>query len=234
MSSSTEIAALLDAALKLCQAGALPQAEQIYRQVLALDADAADAWNMLALVRYQQGGLAEAAAAAERATLLRPHISPYWLTRGNIELARHRNREAQSSFGRALELNPAFAEAHYRLALSYHRERRIADAIAAYRAALRYAPDVAEIHYQLAEALILEDRWDDAMRAYQAAFARDPGGELDRRGCLDFLRYLQWDALPEFWNAEITRFFAREDVDKTRYVSVGLQALKVKIGRAHV
>ena len=157
--SSADIKVMLDEALQLCQAGAFTQAEQIYHRVIDLDAETADAWNMLAVVLYQQERLDEAAQAAERATQLRPHIPPYWLTRGNIALARRRTREGQSNFGRAIELNPAFAEAHYRLALSYHYEHRIKDAIAAYRAALRHAPDVAEIHYQFAEVLTLEDRW---------------------------------------------------------------------------
>ncbi|CAN0493618.1 unnamed protein product, partial [Phaeothamnion confervicola] len=58
--------------------------------------------------------------AAQRATQLRPHIPQYWLTRGNIELARHRDDDAQDSFGRAIELAPDFAEAHFRRALGFH------------------------------------------------------------------------------------------------------------------
>ncbi len=226
--SSADIKVMLDEALQLCQAGAFTQAEQIYHRVIDLDAETADAWNMLAVVLYQQERLDEAAQAAERATQLRPHIPPYWLTRGNIALARRRTREGQSNFGRAIELNPAFAEAHYRLALSYHYEHRIKDAIAAYRAALRHAPDVAEIHYQFAEALTLEDRWAEATHAYQEAFARDPEGMLDRRRCIDCFRYFRYESLPEFWVNEITRFFARDDIDKTRYVGIGAQVLLAK------
>ncbi len=225
---STETGTGLDDALRFCQSGAFEQAEQICRQVLVQDADAPDAWNMLAVVLYQQGELEEAAKAAENATQLRPAIPPYWLTRGNIAMARNRNREAQSSFGRALELHPEFAEAHYRLALSHHREDRIAEAIAGYRQALRHAPDVAEIHYQLAEALTSEARWNEALSSFRQAFKRDAEGAFDRRGALDCLWFLQFDTLPEFWQEELVRFFARADVDKTRYVAVGLRALKAK------
>lgn len=223
---SAEMDAMLEEALRLCQAGELTQAEQIYRRVLAHFADTPDAWNMLAQILYRQDRLEEAAEATEHATRLRPNIAPYWLTRGNIALARNRGGEAQSGFSRALELDPAFAEAHYRLALSYHREDRTADAIAAYRTALRYAPDVAEIHYQLAAALTAEARWGEALATYQQAFKRDTGGAFDRRGALDCLWYLKWDALPAFWHDELTRFFARADVDKNRYVSIGLRALR--------
>jgi len=219
---------LLEEALSLCQAGALKQAEQIYRQLIVSHADAPDAWNMLAVVLYQQGQLDEAAQAATRATQLRPQIPPYWLTHGNIAMARHRYREAQSSFRCAIEIDPGYAEAHYRLGMSYHREFRYPEAAAAYREALRYAPDVAEIHCQLAEALVSAGQFSEAMGSYQEAFKRDAHGELDRRGCLDLLSRLRFDSLPEFWNAEINRMFSREDIDRALYVSVGLKALKVK------
>ncbi len=226
--SSEEIEQLLDDALRLLQAGAFAEAEQIYRQILAADPDTADAWNNLALICYQDGRLGEAAEAVERALLLRPQLPPYWLMRGNIALAQHRGDDAQESFTRAIELAPDFAEAHYRRALGYHRAHRIDEAVAGYREAARCAPEVAEIHFQLAEALTLRFSFDDAMRAYQRAFTLDAGGELDRRGCIDCMRHLQFESLPEFWRAEITRFFARTDVDKTRYVGVGLQALAVR------
>lgn len=41
---------------------------------------------------------------------------------------------------------------------------------------------------------------------------------------------LRFDSLPGFWNAEISRIFSREDIDKALYANVGLNALKVKSG----
>ena len=223
-----EIGAILKEAIRLHESGAVTQAEQIYREVLAADPGAADAWNMLAVALYQQNRLDTAAEAAERATALRSEIAPYWLTRGNIAAARRFEREAQASFRRAIEINPDFTEAHYWLGRSCQREGRLADAIAAYRAALRGAPEVAEIHYHLARALLWTERWHEALQAYQKAFTRDPEGSLDRRECLDRFRFLEFDSLPEFWHAEVTRFFRREDVDKSRYAMAGLRVLMAK------
>ena len=223
-----EIGAILKEAIRLHETGAVTQAEQLYREVLAADAGAADAWNMLAVALCQQNRLHPAAEAAERATALRPRIAPYWLTRGNIAATRRLEREAQSSFRRAIEINPDFTEAHYWLGRSCQREGKLTDAIAAYRAALRGAPEVAEIHYHLARALLWTKRWHEALQAYQQAFTRDPEGSLDRRECLDRFRFLEFDSLPEFWHAEVTRFFRRQDVDKSRYAMVGLRVLMAK------
>ena len=221
---------LIDEALRLCQGGAFRQAERILRQIIDSHADAPDAWNMLAAVLYQQGELDEAAHKATRATQLRPRISPYWLTHGNIAMARRRYREAQSSFRRAIEIDPEFAEAQYRLGMSYHRDSRYLEAAARYQEALHHAPDVAEIHYQLAEALVSAGRFSEAMRAYQDAFQRDENGELDRRGFLDLLSRSRFDSLPAFWHDEVNRIFRREVIDSGMYVKAGLKALKVKSG----
>jgi 2-polyprenyl-3-methyl-5-hydroxy-6-metoxy-1,4-benzoquinol methylase len=223
-----EIGAILKQAIRLHETGAVTQAEQIYREVLAADSGAADAWNMLAVALCQQNRLDPAAEAADRATALRPKIAPYWLTRGNIAAARRLEREAQASFRRAVEINPGFTEAHYWLGRSCQREGKLTDSVAAYRAALRSAPEVAEIHYHLARALLWAERWHEALQAYQQAFTRDPEGSLDRRECLDRFRFLEFDSLPEFWHAEITRFFRRQDVDKSRYAIAGLRVLMAK------
>jgi hypothetical protein len=76
--------------------------------------------------------------------------------------------------------------------------------------------------------LLWAERWREALLAYQQAFTRDPEGKLDRRECLDRFRFLEFDSLPEFWHAEVTRFFRREDVDKSRYAMAGLRALMAK------
>src|SRR4051812_8926012 len=137
---------------------------------------------MLAVVLYELGTLDEAAHAALQATQRRPGIAPYWLSRGNVEMARHQHEEAEASFKHAIALEPRFAEAHYRLGLSYHGQCRYGEAAAAYRNALRFAPGVPEISWRLGEALLSLGEGGAAMLAFQDAFARDPQGVLDRRG----------------------------------------------------
>ena len=72
-----EIGAVFKEAIRLHETGAVARAEQIYREVLAADADAADAWNMLAVALCQQNRLEPATEAAEQATALRPNTAPY-------------------------------------------------------------------------------------------------------------------------------------------------------------
>jgi SAM-dependent methyltransferase len=222
---ATEISAVLKRAIQMHQTGAVTQAEQIYREILAVDRNVADAWNMLAVALCQQRRLDEAAEAAKRAVGLRPNIAPYWLTHGNIAIERGRDHEAQSSFRRAIKLDPGFSEAHYWLARSYHREDRLPQAIEEYRAALANEPESAEVYYYLARALLASNRIEESLDAYQNAFARDPEGSFDRRECFDHFRYLEFHTPPDFWHAELIRFLRRIDIDKSRYAVAALRVL---------
>ncbi len=228
MPESAEIGGLLRDAMRCCESGELAQAESICRRILALDNSLAEAWNVLAVAQMLAGRLDDAQASALQATGLRPQIPAYWLMRGNIALERHAYPDAQACFTRAVELQPSFAEAHYRLGLTCHRQMRVTEAIGAYQAAARFAPAVAEIHFKLAEALLLDNRWEDALRAFEAAFSRDPQNSLPRGSGLSLIQQLQWEALPDFWQHEIERYFARDDVDKNRNVGVALRALKAR------
>src|SRR5690349_18000774 len=101
---------------------------------------------MLAVVLQHRGAFEEASRASARATELRPGIAPYWLVRGNVAAEQRLLAEAETSYRCACELDPAFAEARFRLAVVLHQQLRLEEAIAAYSETLRFAPDVAEIH----------------------------------------------------------------------------------------
>ncbi|HEY7165721.1 MAG TPA: tetratricopeptide repeat protein, partial [Candidatus Binatia bacterium] len=223
-----EIGPVLKRAIRLHETGCVTQAEQLYREILSLDRNVADAWNMLAVALCQQRRLDEAAKAAQRAVGLRPNIAPYWLTHGNIAVERGRQTEALLSFRRAIKLNPGFTEAHYWLARSYQREGRLSQAIESYRSALTSGSEVAEIFYHFARALLSSGRTQESLEAFEQAFARDPQGLFDRRECFERFRDLQFADSNDFWHAELIRFLQRKDVDKSRYGVAGLRVLIAK------
>jgi len=222
------LARRLKEAIGLHQRGEAPQAERIYREVIAADAGAADAWHMLAIAQADQGRFGEAAHAVRSATELRPAIPQYWLTRGKIAAELREESEAQASLRRAAELEPRAAEAWFDLAASYEREERLAEAAAAYRAAAERNPGPAAIHYRLATALLRSGQAQAALESYQRAFERDPGFSLDRSECFDFIRGLNFEALPPFWQADMLAFLRRADVDRSRHAPAALGILMAK------
>lgn len=89
----------------------------------------------------------------------------------------------------------------------------------------RQPPQAAVSLQQLALSHLASKRWREAMDAFGQAFERDPQGLLDRRPCMDWFRTIQFDLVPDFWRKEVTRFFKRADIDKTRYVGAALNVL---------
>ena len=86
---------------------------------------------------------------------------------------------------------------------------------------------------RLLELAVQRLRMDMARRVTDAgptAFAvrdQDRLGQprLDRRGGIDCMEQLQFNAVPAFWQQEIARFYARSDVDRVRYSKLVLRLL---------
>jgi len=218
---------LLNAAMQAHRAGDLARAEQLYRSALESEPDHADAWHLLALTLADQFRLEDASQAASRATTLRRSVPEYWITKGTIEEDRGRAREAEAAYRRSIALNPLEAHGHYSLGRILQRKHRLAEAIAAYRAGLR-REESPRIRHALGLALFENNRPAEALAACQEAFQRDPQDTLDRRECFEHMGRLAIDALPEFWHAEVARFFARSDIDKSYHASIGLKILVLK------
>jgi 2-polyprenyl-3-methyl-5-hydroxy-6-metoxy-1,4-benzoquinol methylase len=219
---------LLKEANRRLQSREVVHVEQLCRKAVVTEPAASDAWHLLAIALAEQNRFTDAAHAVQRAIELLPNNASYWVSRGIIAFDRNLLPEAQASFCNALALSPKLSHAHYFLGRTHHRANNLADAIRAYRKALRGAPERAEIHFHLARGLLEADRAQEALAAFQDAFAKDREGSLDRRECFDCFRRLPIKPLPAFWQTELTRFFSRKDVDKSRYVVGGLYALVSK------
>jgi SAM-dependent methyltransferase/cytochrome c-type biogenesis protein CcmH/NrfG len=218
---------LVKAAMQAHGSGDMPRAEQLYRRALEADAGNAEAWHLLALTLAAQFRLDDAAQAAARATALQRSVPEFWITKGTIEEDRGNAAEAESAYRRAIALNPLEAYGHYSLGRVLQRKQRPGEAIAAYRAALRSA-ESPEIRYALGLALFENNRPAEALAACQEAFLRDAQGSLDRRDCFEHMSRLSFDSLPPFWHEEVTRFFARSDIDKVYHSGTGLKVLMLR------
>lgn len=83
--------------------------------------------------------------------------------------------EAASAYRRALDLDPALAEAHVNLGRLLHEDGALQEAEDHYRAALQVDPSSARAHYNLGVALEDVGRTDEATDAYRAALEHDDG-----------------------------------------------------------
>jgi protein O-GlcNAc transferase len=184
----------LQIALQHHQAGRLSNAEALYRQILAVQPNHADALHFLGVIAHQVGRHDVAMELIRQSIVLNPRNSAAHSNLGEACRAADQQDEAIAAYRRALELEPDYPEAHNNLGNALRDQGRIDDAITAWRSALKVKPDYLEAHTNLGNALREQGRLDDAIAAYGHALEHRPdyaeghtnlGNALWERGRLD-------------------------------------------------
>jgi protein O-GlcNAc transferase len=172
--SSPSIDQLMQSALAHHQAQRTSEAEAIYRRVLAVDPDHADALHYLGVLRYQQRQPREAWELIKRAMAISPQTPHYYCNAAPVLLALGRIDDAMALCHRALSLRPAYGEAFYFLGLAHRYKGEFDQAIACYRKAIEFKPDHAEAWNALGVRLKDRKQVDEAIECYERALAINP------------------------------------------------------------
>ena len=174
ISAMATISEALAIAVRHHQAGRLQAAEQIYRQILAVEPTHADALHLLGVVANQSGQHATAIECIARAIALRGTEAAFHNNLGEAYRALRRTPEAVARYRRALELKPDFAEAHYNLGLALKEQGMVDEAVACYRRALELKPDYAKAHNNLGNAFREQGKLDEAVACCRRALELRP------------------------------------------------------------
>jgi Flp pilus assembly protein TadD len=126
----------------------------------------------LSAVLRRLGRAREAAAYAERATILAPRDAALWFELGEARAAAGGNG-ARDAWSKAAALAPSSFDAHFRLGIAHAIEGDAAGSIRALDTALRLRPRSIEARVQLALSLVAAERYDDAAAQLDAARAID-------------------------------------------------------------
>jgi tetratricopeptide (TPR) repeat protein len=153
------------------RAGRLQAAEQIYRQILSVEPNHADAIHRLGVIAHQVGEHGVAVEYITRAIELKGNAAAFHNNLGEAYRALRRVSEAVACYRRALELKPDYAEAHSNLGAAFRAQGRLNEAVACYRRALELKPDYAEAHgnlgivlEQIGDLRVAEDCFRTALR----------------------------------------------------------------------
>jgi len=161
-------------AMRHHQAGRLNDAEQLYRQVLQLDARHADALHLLGVLSHQLGRNDAAVELIGQAIASDGRVPAFHNNLGNALRAQGRLGQAVASYQRALARQPDYVEAHYNLGIALQAQGMLAQAAACYRRALALRPDHAEALCNLGNTLQAQGDPQQAMVCYQSALALKP------------------------------------------------------------
>ncbi len=150
------------------QAGALADAQALYRQLLKLAPGQPDALHMLGVSEFQLGRPADAARLIAQALAIAPGNALAHFNHGNALQAQGRLVDAQRAFERALQLDPGNADALMNLANVLKEQTDIASAVAVYDRLLAQQPDHAYAAYNKAIALLTQHRYSEAWPLYES------------------------------------------------------------------
>lgn len=146
------------------QRGRLTEAHSLYRQVLKLIPQQADALHMLGVIEFQSKNYAEAVQLISRAKSIKPDSDLIHFNLGNALRAMGHLAEAGKAFSDALHLRPDNLEALKNLGNTYKEQNQMDEAIACYDRLLTLAPGHPHTCYNKAIALLtqgqLTEGWD--------------------------------------------------------------------------
>jgi tetratricopeptide (TPR) repeat protein len=157
------------------QAGRLQAAEQIYRQVLAVQPNHADAIHLLGVIASQAGKHEVAVEYIGRAITLNGSAAVFHNNLGLAYSALGRIPLAITCYRRALQLKPGYAEAHNNLGVALRDQGRLEEAVACCRRALELKPDYVDAHNNLGTAFKEQGKLDEAVACWQRILEMKPG-----------------------------------------------------------
>jgi predicted O-linked N-acetylglucosamine transferase (SPINDLY family) len=165
---------LLRRALEEYQAGRLPEAERLYRQILELRPENPDALHMLGLLASRAGQAAAGIDLIKRAIAASPSAAEYYVNLGTLLEPEGRLDEATAAYAKARELRPDLPEVHNNLGNTLAAAKQSDLAIASFSEALRLRPDYPDALFGLANAVHDLGRYEEAVAAYRRSIELRP------------------------------------------------------------
>jgi predicted O-linked N-acetylglucosamine transferase (SPINDLY family) len=156
------------------QAGRLREAESIYRQVLAVRPDHAEALNLLAAIAGQMGRPDVASDLVRQAITAAPDNAVYHFHFGTLLQNQGRLDEATACYQRALSLKADYPEALINLGNAMRAKGRLDEAITCYQQALDLRPEFVDALYNLGIAWSDKGQVEQAISSYQRVLALNP------------------------------------------------------------
>jgi hypothetical protein len=148
---------LLNQGWQLHQQGQIHQAEQHYRQVLALEPGNAAAWCYLGMASHDQELFDQAVFAFQQAIGLAPGMAVAYQNFGKTLGRMRRFDDAIACFDQAIALSPMYLNAYKNKAKAHYFKGDLNAAMAAHQAVLRLAPDDAETHMNVGMLWLLHN-----------------------------------------------------------------------------
>ena len=168
------LAGLFISAIDSHQSGKHPEAEALYRQILAADPRHADALHLLGVLDYQRGHHDRAIDGITRAIAIDPLNPAYRNNLGVALRAAGRLAEAIDAFRAALRLLPDYPDAQANLGVALCESCEPDQAVRFFEAALRLNPAHPDALYNYSNLLQNGGKHAEAIPLYERAHRASP------------------------------------------------------------
>jgi protein O-GlcNAc transferase len=172
--SMITLAEALDVAVDHHQAGRLNEAEALYRQILQVEPQHADALCLLGRIEHQNGRQEQAVELFNQAIAISGAEPMFHNNLGQALRDQGKLDEAAAAYREALRLKPDYSQALCNLAIVMQGQGDLVQAESLFREAVRLSPDLAAPYNNLGTLLRHQDRWSEAKTCYQTAIRLQP------------------------------------------------------------
>jgi Tfp pilus assembly protein PilF len=164
----------LNQAVALHQQGRRGEAELMYRQIIELDPNNAEAIHLLGVIAYEAGHAAEAVKIIRDALTLDPRNAAAHSNFGLALMRVDQVEQALAEFEHAIRLKPAYPEALYNRGNALRQLSRHEEALASYDKAIALRPKYFDVHVNRGRALASLGRLPEAVAATDRALHLQP------------------------------------------------------------
>ena len=167
---------MLRQAWALHQQGQLAQAETLYREVLKMQPENADALHFLGVLESQQGRREAGLSLIDRAVAMNPRNTAAFYNRAGILRDMQRLEEALESYDRALALRADHHGALNNRGAVLHDLKRYSEAVVSFERAIAIKPDHTDAHSNRGTTLVELGRFEEAIESFDRSLAMAPNG----------------------------------------------------------
>jgi predicted TPR repeat methyltransferase len=168
-------------ALVLHQTEQWSAAEELYRGVLEVAPDHADALHFSGVLAHQQARSDEAVTLIGRSLELEPDRADWHSNLGIVLQDRLELDEAIAAYRRAISLDPTHATAHSNLGVVFRAKGDVVEAETAYRDAIRIDPEYSDAYHNLGVLLSAQKRSHEAALCFSKVITLRPKDPEARR-----------------------------------------------------
>lgn len=164
----------LSAGVLLEKQNRLPEAEQEYKQALAMDSSSSDALTALTNLYMRTHRFADAETDLRKLVAMHPQDPAAAMQLGRVLVAEGKNDEAATQLEAAARLAPHDTALHRDLADFYFSQKKFALAETEYRALLATDSGNADLHDRLGRSLLEQKKYAPAQQEFLAALHLKP------------------------------------------------------------